>query len=170
MKERSSVVQTGWTSMVANATTLQCCLCVTDRSCESLLSLTCSITQMADLVQIIHREKTPVCVESIVEVVHRSWEVFVRPTSSKASKGAESHTGAGLILYTTVCRGGKEQCNPQLCKCYFVGHSLPGNCHQQQNKEGEEGVEESGRDPGCNTTPTVCIARPSHRQEPHTGW
>ena len=80
--------------MVANATTLQCCLCVTDRSCESLLSLTCSITQMADLVQIIHREKTPVCVERIVEVVHRSWEVFVRPTSSKATKGAESHTGA----------------------------------------------------------------------------
>ena len=60
---------------------------VCDRSCESLLLLTCSITQMADLVQIIHREKTPVCVESIVEVVHRSWEVFVRPTSSKATKG-----------------------------------------------------------------------------------
>ena len=57
----------------------------------SLLPLACSITQMAELVQVIHREKIPLSVERVVEVVHRSWEVSVRPLSSETPKGAQSH-------------------------------------------------------------------------------
>ena len=50
-----------------------------------------------------------------------------------------------------------------------AGHSLPGNSHLQPNKEWEKGEEESGRGPDRGAMPTVCIARPKHRQEPHTG-
>lgn len=69
---------------------------------------------MVEMVQNIHQEETPLYVESIIEVVHRSWEVSVRPCPSKAPKGAQTHSE---LTDTAFCglQSALELCSPLQC-------------------------------------------------------
>lgn len=113
-----------------------------------------NITQVAELIQEVTHMRAPVVMDRIVEVVHRNWDVGIRQRNRECAK----HSTDGFSTSST---------SSQLSHTQGI---MPDKVKEGiQVDWGQHSLQKDTYSP-FGLSSTICTARPSHRQEPHTAF
>ena len=115
-----------------------------------------SITQVAELVQEVTRARIPVVTDRIVEVIHRSWDVTVKARAPESIP----HSEEGFPSQDTDFIPSQPT---------HTMETMPDAVNSHIQPDSDKHAVEMLQSMPATYFPTVCTAKPSYRQDPHTG-